>query len=301
MTSSGATEQRKSHPSGKLIGGRYSVQAPLGKGGAAQIYRVLDTGNDSQLALKQLHASAAVKLRQLFELEYRTLASFDHPHTVRVYEFGHDQDGPFYTMELLEGGDLSCVGALSWRTACGYLADTAQALALLHVRSLIHRDVSPRNLWLTPDGRVKLIDFGALSRFGAARLVIGTPPCIPPEALERRDMDQRTDLYALGAVAYYLLTGRHAYPARELSDLQLYWGTTPMLPSQCVQRLGRAELEPVPRELDTLVLSLLQRNAQARPSSCGEVLDRLHSLLGQAHDSDVDAALARLTNTGFVG
>jgi len=301
VTSSAAADRRTSHPSGKLIGGRYQVQAALGKGGAAQIYRVLDTGNNSQLALKQLHAGAAAKLIELFELEYRTLASFDHPHTVRVYEFGHDVHGPFYTMELLEGVDLGDVGALTWRTACRYLADVAQALGLLHARSLIHRDVSPRNLWRMSDGRVKLIDFGALTPFGAARLVIGTPPCIPPEALERRGMDQRADLYALGAVAYCLLTGRHAYPARELSDLQLYWASTPMLPSQCVQRLGRTDLEPIPRELDTLVLSLLQRNAQARPNSCGEVLDRLHSLLGQAHDSDVETALARLTNTGFVG
>jgi len=301
VTSRAATEQRGSHASGKLIGGRYEVQAALGKGGAAQIYRVLDTGNKSQLALKQLHISAVAKLSALFELEYQTLASFDHPHTVRVYEFGHDPDGPFYTMELLEGGDLGGAGALTWRTACNYLADAAHALQLLHARGLIHRDVSPRNLWRMPDGRVKLIDFGALARFGAPQLVVGTPPCIPPEALERRGMDQRADLYALGAVAYYLLTGRHAYPARDLSDLQLYWGSTPMLPSQCVLRLGRTDLEPIPRELDTLVLSLLQRNALARPSSCAEVLDRLHSLLGQAHDNDVEAALARLTNTGFVG
>lgn len=289
------------HASGKLIGGRYQVQAALGKGGAAQIYRVLDTGNSSQLALKQLHVSVGAKLRELFELEYQTLASFDHPHTVRVYDFGHDPDGPFYTMELLEGGDLGSAGALTWRTACSYLADAAQALGLLHARDLIHRDVSPRNLWRLPDGRVKLIDFGALARFGTQRLAVGTPPCIPPEAFERRAMDQRADLFALGAVAYYLLTGRHAYPARALSDLQLYWGSTPMLPSQCVQRLGRADLEPIPRELDTLVLSLLQSNPLARPSSCAEVLDCLHSLLGKAHDSDVEAALARLTNTGFVG
>ena len=301
MPPSAATDQPESKASGQLIGGRYQVLAALGKGGAAQIYRVLDTGNNSQLALKQLHASAAAKLSDLFELEYRTLASFDHPHTVRVYEFGHDPDGPFYTMELLEGGDLGAAGALSWRSACRHLADAAQALGLLHARNLIHRDVSPRNLWRTPDGRVKLIDFGALAAFGDAQVVIGTPPCIPPEAFERRGMDQRADLYALGAVAYFLLTGQHAYPARALSDLQLYWGSTPMLPSQCVLRLGRTDLEPIPRELDTLVLSLLQRNAQARPSSCGEVLDRLHSMLGQAHDSDVEAALARLTNSGFVG
>ena len=285
----------------QLIAGRYEVRAALGAGGAAQIYRVLDRGSNAELALKQLHVRAAAKLSEMFELEYRTLASLNHPHTVRVYEFGHDPAGPFYTMELLEGRDLGGAGALTWRTACRHLADAVQVLGLLHARRLLHRDVSPRNLWLMPDGRVKLIDFGALARFGVPQLVIGTPPCIPPEALERRALDQRADLYSLGAVAYYLLTGRHAFPARDLSDLQRHWSGTPMLPSQHVLRLDRDDLERIPRELDTLVLSLLQHSPLARPHSCAEVLDRLHSLLGLPHGSDTEAALARLTNTGFTG
>jgi tetratricopeptide (TPR) repeat protein len=284
-----------------VIGERYHVQEALGQGGAAQIYRVVDAASGNALALKQLHADATDKLAELFEREYQTLASFDHPHTVRVFEFGHEPSGPFYTMELLAGHDLGGSGPLPWRKACRYLADATQALGVLHARGLIHRDVSPRNLWLTPEDRVKLIDFGALVRFGAAQHVIGTPPCVPPEALDRRGLDQRADLYGLGAVAYYLLTGQHAYPARELSDLQAHWQLTPALPSHVVARLGCADLEPVPRELDTLVLSLLQPNPQARPSSSTEVLDRLDSLLGQAQHSDTDAALARLTNTAFAG
>jgi hypothetical protein len=285
-----------------VIGGRYHVQAALGKGGAAQIYRVIDAASDTQLALKQLHLGSVAKLSEMFEREYQTLASLDHPQTVRVFEYGHDPNGPFYTMELLEGEDLGGSGTVTWRSACRYLADAAQALSMLHTRGLIHRDVSPRNLWRTPDDRVKLIDFGALARFGAPQQVIGTPPCIPPEAFDRRGLDQRADLYALGAVAYYLLTGQHAYPARELADLQIYWRSTPPLPSQRVAKLGLPELEPIPRELDTLVLSLLQQNPLARPSSRAEVVDRLHSLLGREHDKhDIDAALARLTNTGFAG
>jgi len=301
VRSSAASGRHESPAPARVIGGRYHVQAALGKGGAAQIYRVLDAASSKQLALKQLHGGASPKLSEMFEREYQTLASFDHPHTVRVFEFGHDPSGAFYTMELLEGEDLGTSSALTWRSACRYLADAAAALGLLHARALIHRDVSPRNLWRTPEDRVKLIDFGALARFGAAELVIGTPPCVPPEALERRGMDQRADLYGLGAVAYYLLTGRHAYPARQLSELDSYWCCTPMLPSQGALRLGRTDLEPIPRELDTLVLSLLQHNPLARPSSSAEVLDRLHSLLGQALDSDADAALARLTNTAFAG
>lgn len=302
MRSNALRGRHESPTPARVIGGRYHVQAALGKGGAAQIYRVIDAASNTQLALKQLHPSSHAKLSEMFEREYQTLASFDHPQTVRVYEYGHDPNGPFYTMELLEGEDLGGSGPLSWRVACRYLADAAQALSLLHARGLIHRDVSPRNLWRTPDDRVKLIDFGALARFGSVQHVIGTPPCVPPEAFERNGMDQRADLYALGAVAYYLLTGQHAYAARELADLQSYWRSTPPLPSQRVAKLARSDLEPIPRELDTLVLSLLQHSPLARPSSSAEVVDRLHSLLGQAHDDhDAEAALARLTNTAFTG
>lgn len=280
------------------------MQAALGKGGAAKIFRVVDAASGTELALKQLHTNAAEKLRELFEREYQTLASFDHPNTVKVYEFGHDRFGPFYTMELLEGEDLGGCAPLPWRTACRYLADAAQALSVLHARGLIHRDVSPRNLWRTANDRVKLLDFGALARFGTTQNVIGTPPCVPPEAFVRGGMDQRADLYALGAVAYFLLTGEHAYPARELSELHTYWRTTPVLPSLYVAHLaemGRKDLEAVPKELDTLVLSLLQQSPAARPSSSAELLDRLHSLLGQTHDTDIEAAQARFTNTMFVG
>jgi tetratricopeptide (TPR) repeat protein len=283
------------------IAERYQVEAALGRGGTAQLYRVRDAANDRTLALKQLRAGDKAKLRELFELEYQTLASLDHPRTPRVYEFGSDPLGPFYTMELLEGGDLSGSAPLPWRTVCSYVRDASQALGVLHARRLIHRDVSPRNLWRTPDGRLKLIDFGALAPFGASTQLIGTPPLVPPEALASRALDQRADLYALGGVAYYLLTGSHAFPARYLDELPDLWRKAPLAPSVRAAQLKRDDLEPIPAELDALVLALLSSDALVRPFSTAEVIDRIDAICGPTRESEREAAQFRLTNLAFVG
>jgi hypothetical protein len=284
-----------------VIGERYRVEASLGRGGAAELYRVVDQASGRTLALKLLNKKLHGQMRELFELEYQTLASLEHPRTPRVFEFGSDPRGVFYTMELLEGGDLSRVAPLAWSDVCAYIRDASQALGVLHARSLIHRDVSPRNLWRTPDGRVKLIDFGALAPFGPNAQLIGTPPLVPPEALARRPLDQRADLYALGGVAYYLLTGRHAYPARTIGDLHELWREPLLPPSAFEPQLIAPGLEPIPPELDALVVALLSDDEMVRPSSTAEVIDRIDRLRGADRDSERDAAHAHLTNVAYVG
>jgi hypothetical protein len=284
-----------------LIAGRYRIEAAIGKGGVAQVFRVSDISHGTRLALKRLRADAAKPLQALFETEYQTLASLRHPHTVEVYEYGRDPDGAFYTMELLEGGDLRARAPMPWREACAALRDAALALGVLHARQLVHRDVSPRNLWRTPDGRVKLIDFGALAGFGHVEQVIGTPPLLAPEAFHGRMLDQRVDLYALGAVGYFLLSGRNAYAARELSELPELWKEPPPPPSAAVAALQRPDLEPVPAEFDALLLGLLSQNPLARPSSTAEVIDRIDTLLGGAGPARVDSPELHLANSAFVG
>src|SRR5690606_2049526 len=103
--------------------------------------------------------------------------------------------------------DLSELAPLPWPVACEYIRAAAAAVSVLHARKLLHRDISPRNLWRTPSGLIKLIDFGALTAFGNARDVVGTPPMVAPEALSGQPLDQRTDLYALGALLYWLVSG----------------------------------------------------------------------------------------------
>ena len=118
-------------------------------------------------------------------------------------------------------------------------------LALMHGHRLLHRDVTPRNVRLTADGRAKLIDFGVLGTFGTAVQIVGTLPCIAPEVMRRLPLDQRTDLFALGAIAYWALTGRHAYPARRAQELWSLWQTPPLPPSQLAEGIPPEKLERI--------------------------------------------------------
>jgi Protein kinase domain/AAA ATPase domain len=262
------------------IAGRYRVLATLGQGAAGAVLRVLDESSGRNFALKQLNLDASARVAALFEQEYYTLASLRHPHIVEVYEYGTDSGVPYYTMELLDGSDLSQLAPLPWTTACGYVRDAAAALSVLHARRLLHRDISPRNLWLTPEGTIKLIDFGALTAFGGARDVVGTPPLVAPEALQGQLLDQRTDLYALGALLYWLVSGVHAYPARHLRDLPSRWTRGFAPASKELEARGRADLPPLPGEVDALIETLLSQDPRARPSSAGEVYERLSIVAG---------------------
>jgi hypothetical protein len=262
------------------------------------VYRVVDRSTGEERALKRLNRNTNNELFviEAFEREYQVLAGLDHPRIIRVFDYGVDDVGPYYTMELLEGRDMRKAAPLPYREACAVLRDVATSLALLHARRLIHRDLSPANVRMTPDGRCKLIDFGALVSFGSSRLVVGTPPAIPPEAMRGAPLDQRADLYSLGALAYWTLTGRHAYPARQIEELIELWKTAPPPPSGIV--------EGIPTELDALVLSLLSGDPLARPSSAAEVIVRLNTiaeLVPEGGEESQRLAQSFLLNPRFVG
>jgi anti-anti-sigma regulatory factor len=277
---------------------RYIVKERLASGGMGGVFRVLDRVSGEERALKRVRLDSARERFALeaFEREYHVLATLDHPRIIRVFDYGVDDLGPYYTMELLDGQDMRKAAPLSYRTACLCLRDVATSLALLHARRLIHRDLSPGNVRMTRDGHCKVLDFGALATFGHADLIVGTPPVVPPEAFGRAPLDQRTDLYSLGALAYWILTGRHAYPARNLSDLPVLWRSPPVPPSSF--------LPEVPRELDALVLALLSADPLARPASAAEVIARL-TVIGDLPVEDTTEtkrlALSFLSNPRFIG
>ena len=195
------------------IGGRYVVEAPLASGGMGSVYRVRDESSGRVVALKRLLPGSSSAAALLFRREYHTLARLRHPRIIEVYDYGVDAEGPFYTMELLDGQDLRALAPLAPREVCRCLRDVASSLSLLHAHRLLHRDLTPANVRSTGDGRCKLMDFGALSPFGVPEAVVGTPPFVPPEAVRGLSLDQRADLFSLGALAYYLLTKKNAYPA----------------------------------------------------------------------------------------
>jgi serine/threonine protein kinase len=279
-----------------LIAGRYRTQRVLAEGGMGTVYSVADERSGETLALKRMRAPVAAELVGLFEREYRTLARIQHPRIIRVYDDGVDGSQPFYTMELVQGRDVHELAPVPYAEACRYLRDVDTCLALLHTRRLVHRDVTPRNVRVTPDGHCKLLDFGALTSFGIPDRAVGTPPCMPPEALYGAPLDQRADLFALGALAYFMLTKCHAYAARELRELPSVWSKRPVPPSRHVSG--------IPKQLDTLILGLLSLDPAARPSSAAEVVERLNALATlPAEDDETQRRLAEsyFVHPQFVG
>ena len=276
-----------------LIASRYRVLALLGEGGMGSVYRVRDeTQGGRLLALKRLGLGAQVDTLR-FRREFHTLANLRHPGIVQVYEFGVEPRGPFYTMELMEGRDLSEVGSLPVPTALRVLRDVAETLAFIHSRRLIHRDLTPRNIRLDDQGRARLLDFGILSTLGVPGEVAGTPPYIAPETLRQQPLDQRTDLFSFGALAYWLLTGKHAFSTSKLEQLEAMWSRPPV---------SLRELQPqAPAELEALVHSLLSVDPQRRPRSAAEVVERLDALLGERHQPHDEVAQGYLASPPLVG
>jgi hypothetical protein len=262
------------------VAGRYRILEELSSGGMGTVYAALDESSGARVALKRLGSTRpnGVTRRKgrpgedaslRFQLEYAMLSRLRHPSIIDVYEYGIDHGTPYYTMELLDGQDLREVAPVPYREACRHVRDVASSLALLHAHRLVHRDVSPRNVRVTAEGRSKLFDFGTLTPFGVPPDIAGTPSCVPPEALNGSPIDHRADLYSLGAVLYWLLTAREPVPARYIDDLPAMLEREIVAPSALVD---------CPAELEALVLSMLGRDPLARPSSAAEVIERLDAL-----------------------
>ncbi|MET0386105.1 MAG: serine/threonine-protein kinase [Polyangiales bacterium] len=296
------------YAAGQRVDDRYFLDALIGRGGTAEVYRARDEKLGRHVALKHAlpprdgrdgregrdgYVARAERRRLLLEREYHTLAQLAHPRIIEVYDYGVNADGAYYTMELLEGDDLTGGGPWPWQQACALLVDVASSLSILHSRGLLHRDVSAGNVRRGRDGRAKLLDFGALSSIGVALEVVGTPPYVAPEALQMQVLDARADLFALGALAYYLLAGRHAFNARKLSDLRDVWRSPPLALSRTAPDL--------PPALVGLVTQLLSLDRMARPPSAAEVMRRLCVIAGLPMAEDVAVSRAYLTMPVLVG
>lgn len=267
--------------------GRYQLGESIASGGMGTIHRAFDRLAATEVAYKRLRVDDEEKrprLAALFQREFDQLAQLNHPCIVKAFDFGFDELGPYYTMELLSGSDLTRIGPLPVSEAARVLRDVASALALVHARGLVHRDVCPNNVRLTASGAAKLIDFGALTPFGRSELVVGTAPFIAPENLRGERLDARTDLFSLGALAYWLLTQQVPFEARQLEELEWAWQVSPPPPS--------ARVPAVPPELDELVLSLLARDPAARPASASHVIERLTAVARLPPELDEPAVIA---------
>lgn len=202
--------------------GNYKVGSLLGQGGMGAVYRGYDPGLGREVALKvirkDLNANTDFVVR--FLEEARAMARVDHPNVVNVYFAGSDQGCHFFAMELLPGPDLDDLierdGPLPREKALAYLRQAALGLDAALQKDLIHCDVKPSNLMLESEGRVKVMDFGLARHFGPKKdgespTLLGTPGFMAPEQVLEQPIDHRTDIYALGATLYLLLTGDLPY------------------------------------------------------------------------------------------
>jgi serine/threonine-protein kinase len=236
-----------------------------------------------------------------FEREVQLTSRLTHPNTISIFDYGRSAEGVFYyVMEYLDGLDLQRlveqVGPLEPARAIHILAQISGALAEAHALGLIHRDIKPANIVLTdrPDEPdvVKVVDFGLAKRFGGnldesatGDAIVGTPLYMAPEAISQPDtIDGRSDLYAVGAVAYFLLTGQHVFEAPTVIQVcSKHMLEAPIPPSE---RLGKA----LPADLEAIVLGCLAKEPDDRPASAASLRS---SLLACADAASIDLPRAR--------
>ncbi|MFK7992312.1 MAG: serine/threonine-protein kinase [Sandaracinaceae bacterium] len=272
--------------------GQYRLVRKIGEGGMGVVFEATHAMLRRPTAVKVLQPEriGEMSLRR-FEREVQATAQLRHPNTVTVFDYGRTPDGLFYyAMELIDGATLrqvvELVGPLPAGRVVHLLTQAAGALAEAHEAGMVHRDIKPENLLLTTEGGladvVKVVDFGLVRRVDSTALgsvdvsqdgaLLGTPLYMAPEAIQGHPADARTDLYSLGAVAYFLLTGEPLFSGRTVVEVcSQHLSETPAPPSA---RLGEA----IPEALESLVLQLLEKDPAARPESAHDVQRALESM-----------------------
>ena len=276
--------------------GSYELLELIGKGGMGEVWSARHRMLARISAIKLIRSEAllvrggedAQLLLHRFEREARATAALRSPHTVELYDFGTSEDGAFYyVMELLEGLDLETLvqrfGPLPAGRVIYFLSQAAKSLAEAHEMGLVHRDVKPRNIFVcrmaTEHDFIKVLDFG-LVKFNAAEraqtcltrdgVTTGTPAFMAPEvAMGRPDVDGRADLYSLGCVGYWLLTGQLVFEAENAMGIVVAHVQTPPVPPS-----RRTEME-VPGSLERIILQCLEKDPAKRPETARKLLDLL--------------------------
>lgn len=281
--------------------GSYELIEELGAGGMGAVWRARHRLLARDAAVKLVRAdamgdtevAAQAQLRR-FEREAQATAALTSPYSVRLFDFGQTDDGSFYyAMELLSGRDLESLvrefGPLPPERVMHLLQQVCHSLAEAHERCLVHRDVKPANIFLCRMGRdfdfVKVLDFGLVhvrradsatavtETLVTAQALIGTPAYMAPEIiLGRDDVDRRADVYAIGCVAYYLLTGTRVFEgSTQMQALIDHVHTPPVAPSE---RIAGG----LPRQVDEIVLHCLRKDPAERPHNASELLATIKAM-----------------------
>ncbi|MBL8228708.1 MAG: protein kinase [Bryobacterales bacterium] len=265
--------------------GSYRLVEKLGEGGMGEVWRARHHLLARPCAVKLirpelLDSQNRDQTVERFRREARAVARLSSPNTVQLYDFGVSESGsPFFVMELLEGLDIQSLverfGPLPPERAVAVLRQACRSLAEAHDAGLLHRDIKPQNLFLCRLGVdvdvVKLLDFGLVKSFREQDSQItkndaltGTPAYMPPERAMGQSADERSDLYSLGCVAYYMLTGKPLFSGEPMAVIIHHVRTAPKAPS-------KTATQPIPETLDRIVLSCLEKDPAKRPSSATDL------------------------------
>jgi serine/threonine-protein kinase len=254
---------------GRLLDNRYQLLERFGSGGMALIYRARDTLLDRYVAIKILREDQAhtAAFDRQFQNEARAAANLSHPNIVTVYDYGMDNDLPFIVMELVPGTDMKSLlrkrGRFTVDDGIPLLVQACAGVGYAHRAGLVHCDVKPHNMLVTPDDRLKVTDFGiarALATLNPAEhneIVWGSPQYYSPEQAAGHAPSPASDVYSLGVVAYEILTGTLPFTAATADELaHLHLDAIPIPPSEYVP--------DIPEALEEIILKVLSKEPSAR-------------------------------------
>jgi len=287
--------------------GTYEILSPLGAGGMGEVYRARDTKLDRDVAVKVLPADLANDPEALarLEREARAVAQLSHPNILAIYDFGRHGETAYAVTELLEGETLRqrlAQGALPARKAVDLAVQMAEGLAAAHEKGIVHRDLKPENVFVTGEGRVKLLDFGLAKRTDPAmgsgsRLqtvdkhtepgtVMGTVRYMSPEQVRGEAADHRSDIFSFGVVLYEMLTGRQAFKRETAAE-----SMTAILKEDPLEIVASGS-GPSPA-LQRIVQHCLEKKPGERFQSARDIAFNLQALSGSAVASGAAGAVTR--------
>ena len=289
--------------------GPYEIVAPIGAGGMGEVYRARDERLKRDVAIKVLPASFAADAERLrrFEQEAQAAGALNHPNITAVHDFGSVDGAPYIVTELLEGETLRARlsgGAIAVRKATEYAIQIARGLAAAHEKGIVHRDLKPENLFLTNDGRVKILDFGLAKltqpegASGAATnlptatggtepgVVMGTLGYMSPEQVKGKPADARSDIFAFGAVLYEMLSGTRAFHRDSAAETM-----------SAILREEPPDLSATNRNvqpgLERIVRHCLEKNPEERFHSAHDLAFDLEALSGLSGSTATVAGAAK--------